>query len=138
MWHCERGNVLLPLHGLLFPISSKVLLYAPSHKQNSAYHTQPLLHRSWNKKPLNGSTMKDRSITSWANPLTMELLHDSNAKVHYVTSFFKYLTMFIFLQSGQFVNLKETTLVYYHIQGSHIHQWTTDMPLLQKQMLNMA
>ena len=33
----ERGNQLPP-HGLLFPISSKVLLYAPSHIQDSTYH----------------------------------------------------------------------------------------------------
>ena len=34
----KRGNLLLPLHGLLFPISSKGLLFAPSHRQNSIYH----------------------------------------------------------------------------------------------------
>ena len=33
----ERGNPL-PSHGLLFPISSKVLLYALSHKQDITYH----------------------------------------------------------------------------------------------------
>ena len=33
----ERGNSLPP-QGLLFPISSKVLLYAPSHRQDSTYH----------------------------------------------------------------------------------------------------
>ena len=33
----ERGNPLPP-HGLLFPISSKVFLYAPSHRQDSTYH----------------------------------------------------------------------------------------------------
>ena len=54
----ERGNPLPP-HGLLFPISSKVVfLYASSHIP------QPLLHQSWrtgwNKKWLSGSTMRDR------------------------------------------------------------------------------
>ena len=34
----EKGNPLLP-HRLLFPISSKVLLYAPSHRQDSTYHS---------------------------------------------------------------------------------------------------
>ena len=34
----ERGN-LLPPHGLLFPISSKVFLYAPSHRQDSTHHS---------------------------------------------------------------------------------------------------
>ena len=34
----ERGNPLSPLHRLIFPISSKVLLYAPSHRQDSTYH----------------------------------------------------------------------------------------------------
>ena len=33
----EKGNPLPP-HGLLFPINSKVLLYAPSHRQDSTYH----------------------------------------------------------------------------------------------------
>ena len=34
----ERGNPLLQ-HGLLFPISSKGSLYAPSHKQDSTTHS---------------------------------------------------------------------------------------------------
>ena len=33
----EKGNPLPP-HGLLFSINSKVLLYAPSHRQDNAYH----------------------------------------------------------------------------------------------------
>ena len=33
----ERGNPLPP-HGLLFSISSKVLLYAPSHIHDNTYH----------------------------------------------------------------------------------------------------
>ena len=33
----ERGNQLPP-HGLLFPISSKVFLYASSHRQDNTYH----------------------------------------------------------------------------------------------------
>ena len=33
----ERGN-LLPPNGLLFPITARVLLYAPSHRQDSTYH----------------------------------------------------------------------------------------------------
>ena len=34
----ERGNPLPP-HGLLFPTNSKVLLYAPSHRQDNTYHS---------------------------------------------------------------------------------------------------
>ena len=34
----ERRNLLLPLHGLLFLISSKGFLYAPSHRHDSTYH----------------------------------------------------------------------------------------------------
>ena len=35
----EKGNLQPPLQGLLFPISSKrVLLYAPSHRQDSTPH----------------------------------------------------------------------------------------------------
>ena len=33
----KRENPLPP-HGLLFPISSKASLYAPSHRQDSTYH----------------------------------------------------------------------------------------------------
>ena len=33
----KRGNPLLP-HRLLFPINRRVLLYAPSHRQDSSYH----------------------------------------------------------------------------------------------------
>ena len=34
----ERGNTLPPLHGLLFPISIKVFLYASSERQDNTYH----------------------------------------------------------------------------------------------------
>ena len=34
----KRGNPL-PQHGLLFAISRRVLLYAPSHRQDSTYHS---------------------------------------------------------------------------------------------------
>ena len=34
----EKGN-LLPPHGLLFSIDSRVLLYAPSYRQDSTYHS---------------------------------------------------------------------------------------------------
>ena len=40
----KRGNPLPP-HGLLFPNSSKVFLYASSHRQDNTYH-DPLLHQS--------------------------------------------------------------------------------------------
>ena len=33
----EKGNPLPP-HRLLFPVSSKGFLYAPSHRQDSTYH----------------------------------------------------------------------------------------------------
>ena len=33
----EKENPLMP-HRLLFPINSKVLLYAPTHRQDSTYH----------------------------------------------------------------------------------------------------
>ena len=38
----EKGNPLPP-HGLLFLINSKVLLYAPSHRQDSTYHSHGAL-----------------------------------------------------------------------------------------------
>ena len=37
--YSEKGNPLLPLHGLLFSISSKGLLYAPFHRQDNTYHS---------------------------------------------------------------------------------------------------
>ena len=39
----ERGNLLPLLHGQLFPITNKVLLYVPSHRQDSTHH-RPFLH----------------------------------------------------------------------------------------------
>ena len=49
--------------GYSFRLTARVLLYASSHRQDST--PRPLLHQSWstgwNKKYLNGSTMKDRS-----------------------------------------------------------------------------
>ena len=33
----DRGN-LLPPHGLLFPIVRNIVLYAPSHRQDSTYY----------------------------------------------------------------------------------------------------
>ena len=34
----KRGNPLPP-HGLLFPLAARVLLYAPSHRQDITYHS---------------------------------------------------------------------------------------------------
>ena len=34
----ERGNPLPP-HGLFFQLTARVLLYAPSHRQDSTYHS---------------------------------------------------------------------------------------------------
>ena len=42
--------------GYSFLLVARVLLYAPSHRQNSTYHSL-----CCNKKQLNGSTMRDRS-----------------------------------------------------------------------------
>ena len=33
----EKGNPLPP-HGLLFTLAARVLLYAPSHRQDNTYH----------------------------------------------------------------------------------------------------
>ena len=50
----ERGNPLPP-HGLLFPITARVHLYAPSHRQDSTYHG--LCH--W----------LERKIAQWVHPM---------------------------------------------------------------------
>ena len=58
----ERGNPLLP-HGLLFPVSSRVPLYA--HPTDRIAHTTTFVisvMEHWlEREQLNGSTMKDRS-----------------------------------------------------------------------------
>ena len=74
----ERGNPLPP-HGLLFRLTARVLLYAPSHKQDSTYHSLCYTSRgalagtrnSFMGPPHEGSIR--RSITPWVNALTMEL-----------------------------------------------------------------
>ena len=59
----ERGNPL-PLHRLLFSISSKVFLYASSHRQDNTHHGLCYTSRGalagTRNSPM-GSTMKDRS-----------------------------------------------------------------------------
>ena len=74
----ERGNPLPP-HRLLFPISTRVLLYAPSHRQDSTYHGLCYIscgalagtRNSSMGPPHEGSIQ--RPIAPWANNLTMEL-----------------------------------------------------------------
>ena len=69
----------LPPHKLLFPISSKVLLYASSHKQNNTYHglcytSRGALAATRNSSmgpPHEGSIR--RPIAPRANALTTEL-----------------------------------------------------------------
>ena len=36
--HSDSERNLPPPHGLLFPITARVLLYSPSHRQDSTYH----------------------------------------------------------------------------------------------------
>ena len=59
----DKENTLPPLHGLLFPISSKVcFIYAPSHRQDSAYYGICYTSRAalaGTRHWLNGSTMRD-------------------------------------------------------------------------------
>ena len=49
--------------GESFRIRARVLLYAPSNRQDNTYHSLCYSSRSngWNEKYLNGSTIKDRS-----------------------------------------------------------------------------
>ena len=59
----ERGNPLPPLHGLLFPISSKgcFICTIPTNRiLQPRYLLTQLWSTSWNKKYLNGSTMRNR------------------------------------------------------------------------------
>ena len=86
----ERGNPLLP-HGLLVPITARVLLYAPSHRQDRTYHglcytSHGAVAGTRNSSmglPHEGSIR--RPITPWANALTTELhlaLLNTKSKVH--------------------------------------------------------
>ena len=76
--YSQRGNPLPP-HGLLFQINSKVLLYTPSHSQDSTYHCLCYTSRgalagmrnSSMGPPHEGSIR--RPIARWANTLTTEL-----------------------------------------------------------------
>ena len=66
----ERGNLLLPLHGLLFLISSKGSFYAPSHRQDSTYHVA-----------LAGTT--NISIGQRIDPMTHHIMNEcSTIKLH--------------------------------------------------------
>ena len=74
----EKGN-LLPPHGLLLSINSKVLLYAPSHRQDSTYHSLCYTShgalagtRNSSMGPPHEGSIR-RPIAPWANALTTEL-----------------------------------------------------------------
>ena len=74
----EKGNPLPP-HRLLFPLIARVILYAPSHRQDSTYHglcytsrgAQAGTRNSSMGPPHEGSIR--RPIAPWANALTTEL-----------------------------------------------------------------
>ena len=74
----EIGN-LLPPHGLLIRLAEWVLLYAPSHRQDSTYHSLCYTSREALAGTRNTSmgSIHERSIrrpiAPWANALTKEL-----------------------------------------------------------------
>ena len=68
--HIERGNLLLQ-HRLLFPISSKGYLYAPSHRQDNADHS--LCYTSHGA--LAGMRNNFHTIESGANQLLDPLIY---------------------------------------------------------------
>ena len=74
----ERVNPLPP-YELLFPINSKVILYAPSHRQDSTYHGLCYTSRGALAGTRNSSMGPPhevsirRPIAPWANALTTEL-----------------------------------------------------------------
>ena len=78
--HCdsEKGNLLLT-HRLLFPINSKGFLYAPSHRQDSTYHSLCYTSRgalAGMRNSSMGSTHEESirwPIAPWANALTTEI-----------------------------------------------------------------
>ena len=70
----ERGNSL-PHMGYSFRLAGRVLLYAPSPREDSTYHDlcTPVASTGWNEKQLNGFTMKDRSDERSYNGATSRL-----------------------------------------------------------------
>ena len=68
----KRGNPLPP-HGLLFLIAARVLLYAPSHRQDITYHALYYTSHgalagtkgSWNFKKMNTTITAHRFINHW-------------------------------------------------------------------------
>ena len=68
----ERGNPLPP-RKLLFPISSKGLLYASYHRQDNTYHGFCYNSRGALAGTINGSMGPPWRINPWANALTTQL-----------------------------------------------------------------
>ena len=73
----DKGNPLLP-HGLFFPISSRVLLYSSSHRQDNTYHSLCYTSRGALVGMRNNSMdplwrIDPMTHHPWANTLTMEL-----------------------------------------------------------------
>ena len=64
----ERGNPLLP-HGLLFPISNKGSLYAPSYRQDSTHYDLCYTSCGVLAGPSNSSMIKYHSDGEGGNPL---------------------------------------------------------------------
>ena len=96
----EKGNPLLP-HRLLFPISSKgsfVLLYAPSHRQDSTYHG--LCYTSCGAlvgtrnssmgSPHEGSILKVKCTSLWYWKLSMEIFYWLFSMIMHIFSIFEF------------------------------------------------
>ena len=76
----ERGN-LLPPHGYSFRLAGRVLLYAPSHRQDSTYHSlcytsRGALAGTRNNKQLYGvrHMVNNHSVSERGNPLLPHVL----------------------------------------------------------------
>ena len=92
----ERGN-LLPSHGLLFPISRRVLLYAYSHRQDNTYHILCYTSRGALVGTRNSSLgpphegLIRRPIAPWANALPLSyvpppIMKEGRKEMFYLTT----------------------------------------------------
>ena len=105
----ERENMLLPIHGLLFSLAARSLLYAPFHIQDSTYHD--LCYTS--HEALAGMKNSSMGPPRWINMTTHQTMSKcSTTELHLTSSYdVEWLTTR--------VNLIQNTISKLHF----IHRW---------------
>ena len=124
----ERGNLLLPLHGLFFFISSKGSFIC-TIPQTGEHIRWPLLHQSWstgwNEKKLNGSTMRDRSNNPLHHKRTIYQGVTSRSPLLvtwlFVINILTLLIQNVFSVSLNIFSYKHTYITYIYIHHTHTY-----------------